>query len=40
MIEGALYGTNSKGEVKLHFTVSPEHLEYFKTKNSKSGKGL
>jgi hypothetical protein len=38
MIEGALYGANSKGEVKLHFTVSPEHLEYFKQKTAEAAK--
>ena len=36
MIEGALYGANSKEEVKMHFTVSPEHLEYFKQKTSEA----
>jgi hypothetical protein len=38
MIEGALYGANSKGEVSLHFTVSPEHLEYFKRITAKAAK--
>lgn len=38
MIEGALYGANSKGEVKLHFTVSPEHLELFKLKTAEAAK--
>jgi len=38
MIEGALYGANSKGEVKLHFTVSHEHLEYFKQKTTQASK--
>jgi hypothetical protein len=38
MIEGALYCTNSKKEVKLHFTVSPEHLEYFRKKTSEAAK--
>lgn len=32
LVEGALYGTDSNGLVKLHFTVSPEHLSLFKTK--------
>jgi hypothetical protein len=32
MIEGALYCVNDKREVHIHFTVSPEHLEYFKEK--------
>jgi len=36
MIEGALYGANSQREVKLHFTVSPEHLEYFKQKTAEA----
>ena len=29
MIEGALYGADNQGNVKLHFTVSPEHLDFF-----------
>ena len=29
MIEGALYGADRRGNVKLHFTVSPEHLDLF-----------
>ena len=29
MIEGALYGADNQGDVKLHFTVSPEHLDFF-----------
>lgn len=32
MIEGALYGADSRGNVKLHFTVSPEHLDLFEKK--------
>ena len=32
MIEGALYGADNQGNVKLHFTVSPEHLDLFKRK--------
>ena len=32
MIEGALYGSDSQGNVKLHFTVSPEHLSLFTQK--------
>jgi len=32
MIEGALYGSDSQGNVKLHFTVSPEHLSLFTEK--------
>ncbi len=38
MIEGALYCTNSKKEVKIHFTVSPEHLEYFKQVTAEASK--
>lgn len=29
LVEGALYAKNNKGNVTLHFTVSPEHVEYF-----------
>ncbi len=29
LIEGALYGKNVNGDVNLHFTVSPEHMELF-----------
>ena len=29
MIEGALYGADNQGNVKLYFTVSPEHLDFF-----------
>ena len=36
MIEGALYGANHQGNVKLHFTVSPEHLDLFKIKTSQA----
>ena len=36
MIEGALYGADSQGNVKLHFTVSPEHLDLFKIKTSQA----
>lgn len=38
MIEGALYCADSKREVNLHFTVSHEHLEYFKQKASQAEK--
>ena len=31
LVEGALYA-QSNGEVNIHFTVSPEHLHYFKAK--------
>ncbi|MEI6677992.1 MAG: DUF4301 family protein [Mariniphaga sp.] len=34
MIEGALYGSDNQGNVKLHFTVSPEHLELFVSKTT------
>lgn len=30
LVEGAHYVQNSKGKVKIHFTVSPEHLEDFR----------
>ena len=30
LVEGAVYGRDHKGNVKIHFTVSPEHLEKFK----------
>ena len=30
LVEGALYGTDSNGVVRIHFTVSPEHLSLFK----------
>lgn len=29
LVEGALYASNASKEVKLHFTVSPEHLPLF-----------
>jgi hypothetical protein len=29
LVEGALYSKDSKGKVKIHFTVSPEHLPLF-----------
>jgi len=32
LVEGALYGTDANGVVKIHFTVSPEHLSLFKNK--------
>ena len=32
LVEGALYGTDSNGVVRIHFTVSPEHLSLFKKK--------
>ena len=36
MIEGALYGADSRGNVMLHFTVSPEHLDYFIRKTAQA----
>ncbi|MCX6238896.1 MAG: DUF4301 family protein [Bacteroidia bacterium] len=36
MIEGALYGADSQGNVKLHFTVSPEHLSFFEKKTTQA----
>ena len=38
MIEGALYGSDNRGNVKLHFTVSPEHLDLFVRKTSEAAK--
>ena len=32
LVEGALYGTDVKGVVRIHFTVSPEHLPLFRKK--------
>ena len=32
LVEGALYGTDSTGLVRIHFTVSPEHLSLFRKK--------
>jgi hypothetical protein len=31
LVEGALYATNGEGKVNLHFTVSPEHVDLFKS---------
>ena len=36
LVEGALYGTDNRGNVKLHFTVSPEHLGFFMKKTSQA----
>jgi len=36
MIEGALYGADNQGNVKLHFTVSPEHLNFFINKTAQA----
>ncbi len=30
LVEGALYGQNGNGDVNIHFTVSPEHIELFR----------
>ncbi len=35
LVEGALYAKESSGEVNIHFTVSPEHLNGFKNILSK-----
>jgi len=32
LVEGALYGTDANGVVRIHFTVSHEHLQLFKKK--------
>ena len=32
LVEGALYGTDVRGLVRIHFTVSPEHLPLFRMK--------
>lgn len=34
LVEGAVYGKGKTASVKIHFTVSPEHLEAFKSKLS------
>ena len=31
LVEGALYAANGEGNVNLHFTVSPEHIDFFKS---------
>jgi hypothetical protein len=40
MIEGALYGADSQGNVKLHFTVSPEHLDFFMRKTTQAAQAF
>ncbi len=40
MIEGALYGSDNQGNVKLHFTVSPEHLDLFSGKIAQAAPAL
>jgi hypothetical protein len=32
LVEGALYARDTEGQVRIHFTVSPDHLERFKEK--------
>lgn len=32
LVEGARYGADAKGVVRIHFTVSPEHLSLFRAK--------
>ena len=32
LVEGALYGADAQGVARIHFTVSPEHLQLFKNK--------
>jgi len=36
MIEGALYGADNQGNVNLHYTVSPEHLDLFRLKTNQA----
>lgn len=31
LVEGAMYAKDKEGQVKVHFTVSPEHEEWFET---------
>ncbi len=38
MIEGALYGADNRGNVNLHFTVSPEHLSLFVIKTTEAAR--
>ncbi len=40
MIEGALYGSDNQGNVMLHFTVSPEHLDPFTKKIAEAAPAL
>ncbi len=40
LVEGALYGTDANGIVRIHFTVSPEHLHLFRTKCETAAKIL
>lgn len=38
LVEGAMYGSDSQGIVRLHLTVSPEHLSFFQKKCSEAAK--
>ena len=40
LVEGVLYSKNSNNEVDIHFTVSPQHKEYFKIEVDKALGGL
>jgi hypothetical protein len=40
MIEGAMYGADYQGNVMLHFTVSPEHLNLFVKKTKQAAQFL
>lgn len=40
MAEGAMYATGSDGTVRIHFTVSPEHKQLFKTLSDSCSKSL
>lgn len=40
LVEGALYGADGSGVVRLHFTVSPEHLPYFRKKCAEAAAGF
>ena len=40
MAEGAMYATGADGTVRIHFTVSPEHKQLFKTLSESCSKSL
>ena len=40
MAEGALYASAADGTVRIHFTVSPEHKQLFKSLSEESAKAL
>ena len=40
LVEGAMYASGSDGIVHLHFTVSPEHRELFRSLADSNSKGL